>query len=354
MGKITATLTTPQGLTLASTSHLSNVKRTWVVNDAGTASFMMPAALPETALFLRRGHIVRIYEDNLPPWVGVVERRRFKGNAVTFECKGAEWFLHKRPMQQIVVGDGDLGRVAEQCFLSANQLSGAWTPVTTRDFQYGGPAVFKEYEGYKDLWETLKGLADEHHWNVWVDSSMTVHFRHSRGSDKSGQLFLYENKELTDVDVTEDEAEAVSNVLAIAGGSGNITERAKFGYAVPTQDFWRAEIINVDGAVGAAELEPAATRHLRKNFFPRITIDATVVSIGNLWAQLHLGDTVSVVTYQGGNRRSKTKIIGMEVSEPGKMRCVFEVVDDSYLGLWGWLGSGRDGEPPIYGKPNIP
>lgn len=335
MGQILVEYRGPTLEPLGVTPWASNVQRSWVRNDIGTASFELPATTPNLLAILEWGNIIYIHEEGVPTWVGQIKELSWTESGVEVSLKSAETLLKKRLTKQGLFssdsgGVATNGAIAYSVFLSAvvnndplRVLSaGLFDASTTR---------FKLAYDYADAFDTLQTLATEDDADFWVDENLAVHFRNVRGDDLTSSIVLREGRHLVDVKVVEQGDDLLTAAVVMgdsASGGTTTAERTKSALIWNNKDYFAAELITVSGVTDAAKLRSLGEEAIASRALPRVAIDADLVKLDDgTWGGFFVGDIVQIVlSRRVGVTSYRARCVGLELGAlEDRMRCVWEV-----------------------------
>lgn len=355
MGKILVEFRDHYGWFPALTPYAANVERTWVHNDIGTASFTLPLTTPYLYSITKWGRIFRILEDGLPPWVGVAEEREWSESGVTLSLKSAEWLLNKKVTRQglAFTAGTAVGTIAHGLFTSGYLGSSIVRPIQAGIFDASTPRFVEPYN-YADAWEEMKKLADEGGCAVWVDSDLKVHFRASRGTDKSASIKLREGTHLVGVKIKETIADALTGAVTIGKEVNGVRQKLATSYNGDL-GYERLQALSFDNTADYDGLLALTKQEIADRVFPKLTVDAEFVKATGsaFWGQFFIGDTVELLlsSYPNYNAYTgqmepfaqKARVLGIEIGGEDQMRLVLETrnpfADPNRLPFIGWTPS---------------
>lgn len=330
MGRINTVWRSPLGELGGATGYASNVSRAWVLNEYAAGSVFFPATTPDLEDIISWGNILSFYEEGVQPWTGVVgDERAWYDGGVEVQLKSAEWLLYRKLTRQGMVlggsadsGGASAGTIAWTLFESG-VLRNGWGPLRPGLFD-ASRRHFVEYS-YADVYEAFRKLSENYTAHFWVDDDLYVHFRDRRGTDKSASVVLYENRHLTDVRVIESAADVLTAIVALGDGT-DLVSRPKKTLIFDNRYFHRAEVVQFGGVVDAESLVAPATELLKSRVNPRVSIDANIVNVDDVWNDFFIGDSISLVVYATGTpQQIKATVLGLELGVDSKMRGVFEL-----------------------------
>lgn len=309
------------------TKDVAVTSRTWVRNDTGTATIVVPTSHPRLYDIIQWGNILRLREYGVPTWIGQAVSREWGYGTITLQCKSAEWMLQKKLTGQgRVYGAGGAvpaGQVAADLFYNA--------AVQNNDIRvlHGGAftlsrRVFKEYN-YADLYESFRKLAEETGGDFWVDENLVVHFCDNRGTDKRGSTVLREGRHLSEVRIVESADDVLTAAIGLGEGD-KVVDRAKLLLKLPDQPFFRAEVVDVNGATSPEMLNDPVRTELSTRGMPRIAVDANIQRINGTYGDFWVGDLITLVVKHPIYRQLGVKVIGLELGDNETMRGIFEVI----------------------------
>ncbi len=341
--RIIITFSSPVDELIGVCPHAAGVTREWVENDFGTASFFLAGTTPNLTAFLADGNIVRIYEEGVPTWVGMVDEQQWQNGSVILQLKSAEWFLQGKVTRQGLLlgargGGASAGSIASTLFTSAmascrvkNLKAGVFDATAVH---------FKQYD-YADLFTAFTGLVETDGSAFWVDSNLKVHFRNARGHDLSMEtapLVLYENTQLHGVKVTRRISSVFTAMLAMGDGS-SLGAKPKYGVARNNPHIFRARIVNLSGYQVPSALVGPARAQLAQESQPEFLLDATMARYGEAdggrfqfaeWGKFWVGDTVRAVLYSMNKTfNARVRVVGIGKDEEDTLRLVVKVISSA-------------------------
>lgn len=330
MGKVTIAYAAPTGMLKGITPAVVSAIRTWVANGIGTAEELFATDTPRLDDIIQPGSLHWIYEQGLPPWVGVVVGRGYKQGSVSVRLRSAEQLLSKKVTRQglKLVPELTIGAVLREV-VQSGVIANSRAPLQLGTFDASGHTF--GFLDYADVYETLSKLCAEYGKQFWVDTSLLVHVRDVRGRDLRGQLVLRDNgssAQLLDVSADEDYLETLNRVVMIGPGSGDISTVDKVALelsaSLPLQN---SEAIKADKAETVDQLRAVAAEMLRTRGGPRIAVDATLLNVDGIWGHIGLGDLVTLVLPNTlpHNPVHQARITGLERSVD-QYRALFEVL----------------------------
>lgn len=333
MGKIIVEWGNEYDYAKAVTPHAAGVSRTWVWNDIGTATVAFPMTTPQLSKIIEWGQTIRIHEDGVPSWSGVVEGREWSAEGVALQLKSAEYLLTRK-----ITGQGlffqpgtRAGAIAYGLFVSAYLKNNYIHALKAGIFDASKPHFRLPYD-YADLWTELKALADEDGAALWVDENLHVHFRNTRGSDKSATIKLREGKHLTNVRVHETIADAITAAVALGNGA-EIQNKPQVAIKWDTDaKYFRAEVLNFSDINEREGLREPTRQTIRERGVPRVTLDADFIRTpsGEHWGAFFIGDVVEVeVSSYLGWPYFRARVLGIEMAGEDVMRLVLEIIPRS-------------------------
>lgn len=307
------------------TKYVSDITRSWVWNDVGTASFLVPRSLPGFTEVIKYGNIVRIYEEGLPTWVGVVVGHSFSMGGCTLNLNSAEWLLTRYFTDQglrLGADNGGLpaGQIAKILF--ENATTNGWTSLklgtTNVDIKH-----FKEYD-YAELFASIRDLAEEDKAAFWVDADLKFHYVKERGTTQQN-FILVENVDLVDCSTDGTVEDLVTNGLAL--GEGNeLIDRPKKLLQIPNANIFSAAVFEYDAVIDQQGLVGPLTEDLRKLSTEVVTVDCNVVNRNGNWARIAMGNTVTIGVWKEMYTTFQAKVIGIELGTNEAMRVVLEML----------------------------
>lgn len=332
METIQIAVASPSDEMLLVTRDIAVTQRTWVRNDAGTATIVVATNHPKLTTICGEGNILRIRQYGIPTWVGQVVTRDWTDGQMTLGLRSAEYLLKgKRTGQGRVYGAKDattVGAVAADLFQNAAVVNNPVRNLQPGSFQCA-TATFRQYT-YADLFEALKGLAEDYGADFWVDDRLRAHFMQQRGADLRNDVVLREGRHLSGVRVTEDFAEIATAVIALGEGS-DVVEKPKLLNRLPSTRFFRADVLDVQKATTVDGLVEPVNQFFASRGQPRVVVDATVGKITGSYGGFWVGDTVRLVTRHPFLRTLVARVNGIELGQAETLRAVFEVVPTTTL-----------------------
>lgn len=305
--------------------NASDIQYAFLKNEIANASFIVATSEIDPDVDVDYGNIVRIYKKPFEPFVGTIVERHWSAGTVTVGLKSAERLLKDRitGLNLIIGADqpktsGQIAKaICQQSF--KNSYSRVSLGITDAPKKH-----FKEYH-YQDVWSGLTDLAEEDECYVWVDSSLKVNFRKTRGINLVDSLLLFEGRQLSDVTIDENADEIITHLVALGEGS-SLAQKPKRGYKLYNNNFVRSRTLDVPKVKTAGGLDKPAERELNKNRFPLTTISATVLEEN--WDQLEIGTRLTLVAYQGPKPKAYfVQIEGINISSSG-VGIVFKIIDN--------------------------
>lgn len=339
--RIIAEFSSPRDELLGVCPYVSDVSREWIFNDFGTASFSLPGTTPRLYEFVNWGNIVRLHEEGVPSWVGVVTERKWNKGNVQLNLKSAEWLLQKKITRQGLLlganGGVAAGAIASALFYSAAIRSNRVQNLKPGNFD-ATTMHFRQYD-YVDLFDALQEMAEKDGAAFWVDTDLFVHYRNRRGVDKSQgnyPIVLYEDTQLIDVELTERIENVITAAMALGAGD-SLTAKPKYGVAINHPRLFRAEVMNQSGVKTPAGLVEPTKAIIKERSEPELLVDATMLRYDNKrdgtpqfaeWGKFWLGDIVKLVLYSTGYPLEvSAQLIGAGIDEENKMRLVSKLVN---------------------------
>lgn len=321
----------PWGALGGITPFAGDVTRTWLLNDIGTASFSLAATTPDLEKIIQWNNIIRIYEDGLETWTGVITRREWNRGSVTVSLKSAEYLLAKH-----ITGKGFIAQDTAG-FVGAEVLSRAVFINDGRSLLQPGlmdarPQHFIEGD-YLDCYDVFKRLTEDRKAFFWVDEGLRVNLTNERGQIKTDRVILREGIHFSEPIITEDAEEVLTHAVLIGKvdptAGGNIEPSKAMKVDDTENHFHRAEVLDSEETRPENLIIPLWDV-LTKRGRPRVTVDTAIINIDNVWSQFVVGDTIRLVLYSRPTPADLTALVaGLELSPDGLMRCVFEITDDS-------------------------
>ncbi len=215
MRKAVVVFKTAHNAYLGSTQYFSDLSRSWVWNEVGSASFSLPRSLPNIANLTKLGNLVFIYETDIIPWVGFIARREWSKGGVQLTLRSAEGLLQNYITDQgLRLGAETGGRTSAEIArtLIDSAFGNGWTPLTIGGL-WGDVKHYKEYD-YATLYDALSELCEEDKSHFWVDSELRVNMLPDPGREVDDRVFV-EDVDLVDVTTTDDIDEMLTNGLAL-------------------------------------------------------------------------------------------------------------------------------------------
>lgn len=318
--------------------YAADVERSWVENEAGTASFFLPATTPNLLSVIRYGNLISIIEAPWPRWVGTITEREWSDGGVTVRLKGAEWLLTGKPTGASLAfpaGSVD-GTIARGIVQSAYIKNNPYQPIRLGIFDANRPRFIEPLE-YADCWETLTKLAEDGGSSVWVDEDFFLHFRRERGTNKTAAIKLFEGSHLVEPRVVESIEDALTAGIAIGAEKNNVSAKSARRLQTPL-GYFRAFAKKYDKLYGDIQLRDALQKEIEERAAPRKTVDVDFVktNLAEFWGIFFIGDTIelNLLSYNPEgliNQYTKlnVKIIGLEISGEDKVRMVMNVVPEA-------------------------
>lgn len=310
------------------TNALAVTSRTWVRNDVGTATIVVPYSHPRLRELAAYGNVIRIKERNFPTWVGQVVQREWDSSngTVVLSCKSAEWMLQKKVTGQGRVYAGNSGNsagaVAYSIYDNAARANSDLRQI--RPGYFNSPKTAHREYNYADLFEALKDMAEDYGADFWVDEELKLHFT-TRGADRRGVVVLREGRHLSGVRVADSAEEMVTAVVGLGEGN-SIPEKPKLLRKLTGTPFFRAEVLDVNGVGSEDALRSPVEEKLIKDGQPRVTVDASVERINGTYGNFWIGDTITLVTRHPFLRQVDVQVVGIERGESDSMRAVFSAL----------------------------
>lgn len=307
------------------TKTVAVTSRTWVRNEVGTATLVVPPSHPKLAALAEYGKIIRLVEKGFPTWVGQVVTREWDGNSglVSLNCKSAEWILQKKLTGQgrVYAGNSDTsaGAVARSVFENAARENSDLRQLKAGTFN--APRTAHREFNYADLFESLQKMAEDYGVDFWVDDQLRVHFT-QRGVDRRATVVLREERHLTNIRIGDSAEEMITAVVGLGEGS-SIPEKPKLLRKLSGTPFFRAEIFDVNGVGSEDGLAEPVEETLLTRGQPRLMVDATVEKINGSYGAFWVGDIVTLVTRNPFYRTVVAQVVGIERGEADSMRAVF-------------------------------
>ena len=339
--RIIAEFSSPYDELLGICPWVTNVSREWVHNDTGTATFSLAGTTPNLAAYLADGNIVRLHEEGVPTWIGLVVEQSWVGGNVTVGLLSAEWLLTGRITKQGISlgssGGATAGYIAQALFTSAVSQSSLIKNLKPGTFD-ATPKHFKQYD-YVDLFDAFSDMAASDGSAFWVDTNLRVNYRNLRGSDLtagSTPVILFENTQLVDVRVTRRISNVTTAVVALGEGS-SIPAKPKYGAAKPHPRLVRAKVLNLSGITSAAGLVGPTQQQLNAEIEPELLVDCTMSryderpATGRVqfpeWGRFWMGDVVTVVLYSMPSViEMRALVIGVSIEEEDTLRLVLKLI----------------------------
>lgn len=329
---VVAAFYTPLGRPISITKRVANVSRSWVRNDIGKGSLALPRTLPDLMTIVSWGNIVRIVEQDLDPWVGVINQQRsWSSGSVEIQLDSLESLLTGHITDQgLRLGAAAGGMPSREIArtIITNALGNGWSPLSVGSLA-GTKVHYKEYD-YAVLFEALKDLATEDDAWFWVNENRQIYFQPTRGISIE-DTFLAENAQLYNVRSTEDASEVVTNILGLGDGS-DLVEKPKLLRRIRNPYFFKAEVIDYPDILDQAGMISPVTEELKKRGKPKVTIDAEIPNINNVWQKIRMGNRINIGTYRDQYIVERTRIVGIEAVTGSPLRCLFETIQNEQYG----------------------
>ena len=321
------------------TRSVAVTSRTWVKNDVGTATIVVPYSHPKLRELADYGNIIRIRERNSPTWVGQVVQREWDSanGTVVLGCKSAEWILQKKITGQgrIYAGNSgnSAGAVAYAIYDNAIRANSDLRQIKPGFFNV--PKTAHREFNYADLFEALKDMADDYGADFWVDDNLKLHFT-ARGSDRRGVVVLREGRHLSGVRVTDSAEEMVTAVVGLGEGS-NIQEKPKLLRKLTSTPFFRAEVLDINNVGSEEALRAPVEEKLIKDGQPKVTVDASVERINGSYGNFWIGDYITLITRHPFLRQVDAQVVGIERGTSDSMRAIFSALPSyRYMNIVPW------------------
>ena len=321
------------------------VKRSWVKNKPGSASFAM-STLDEKCLeeYLRYVKIVLVEHDKLPSWVGYITTPREWGNgAVSVTCTG----MMSRWAGRSGVGEVNYGGspgYAIEGFI--NEMNAADdTRIRMGERVLDGIAEVQSVPNTSKMLDFIGQMVDEF-------KGCLLEFE--PGKDDSGRLVVRVNwrKLPEEVGLTVlregHNIEAVNNVLVEQGAIVNsywVSNMAETKQDRKTIQVFDTESIEAYGLYELAEqaktsttyvqepIEAIARDTLAKLKKPRKLYNFKVLDVGDAWSEMRVGAQFKCELYSAGfygsgfGSFSTVRVTGMSYSENGRLEITCEETD---------------------------
>lgn len=322
--------------------YASNVTRTWVRNEIGTASMALPLTAPNLASLIRWGRIIRIHEAGVPTWAGVVTEREWAEDGVTLRLKSAEWLLSKALTGQGLAfpTGSSSGAIAYGLFSSAYVRNRIAKPLRAGIFGVPNPR-FKEPYNYADCWEELKRLAEEDGADVWVDANLYCHYSTGRGRDKTATVKLRSGKHLINLRIGEGIEDALTGTVALGAGPSLSSQLKTITRWSADPGYERLEVLKFDKTNDLSDLNSLAQQAIRERAYPKTIIDCEFVKVpgGEHWGAFGISDIVELIVpsyldgFGGVNPTMQARVLGMELGGEDQMRLVLGALPATDLGM---------------------
>lgn len=324
MRKAAVVFKTAKNVYLGSTHYFSDLNRSWLWNEIGTASFKLPRSLPNIASLTKLGNLVFIFEDGIIPWVGYINQREWNAGGVDISMRSAEGLMQNYITDQgLRLGAETGGRPSHEIArtLIASALGNGWSPLTVGGL-WGDTKHYKEYD-YSSLYDALSELCEEDKSHFWVDSELRINMLPNPGVFIENRVYV-QDVDLVDVTITDNLDEVLTHGLALGEGSDLVTQPKKL-LQIYNDNYYKAEVLDYGDVVDHLGLVEPLTKDLQARNAPRVVLDAGLVDRGDNYKSIRLGNILRVGVWQESYKIYSAKVKGIELSDSNPMRVILEI-----------------------------
>lgn len=320
----------------------ADVDRSWILNDAGTAAFVLGRNDPKLRQdYIEYGNYLLITSPHIKPWVGVIDTpRSWISGGVKVKAYGAEYLMAYRypvdvnTVKNIVMEPetlyGPSGALFQQIIERINRpettlvrLGDVWLGDQVRQQTFSSGHYLKHVQEIAARvpcdFEFIPIISD--------DGLLTVkaNWFERKGQDKSAWMVLEEgfNVELENEALTE-QGEIWNHVTGVSEGSTTNTRLASSAEDVESVARFGLRQSDAMNYYGVTQLETVVANTksaLAAKKYPRKTVRVSVTDV-NLFSQLQEGDTVMLVLHSAGflddgtiGYARPTRILGMGLTD---------------------------------------